>query len=92
MAQLKDSIVSGNLRVTDTILADILQADSIKGGIVATGTTWNGNTIDEIYGGTGQNTYAKGDLLYASAANTLSKLGANTGTKQFLSMTSSVPS
>ena len=34
----------------------------------------------------------KGDMLYASANNTLAKLGANTGTKKFLSMASSVPS
>ena len=31
-------------------------------------------------------------MLYASANNTLAKLGANTGTKKFLSMASSVPS
>lgn len=45
------------------------------------------------HGGTGQSSYTKGDLIYASAANTLAKLAANsTTTKKFLSMTSSVPS
>lgn len=45
------------------------------------------------HGGTGLSSYAKGDILYASAANTLAKLAANTTTtKKFLSMASSVPS
>jgi hypothetical protein len=34
--------------------------------------------IDETLGGTGQTTYAVGDILFASAANTLSKLTAGT--------------
>jgi len=46
-------------------------------GTVATGT-WQANVITYAYGGTGQSSYAKGDLLYASAANTLSKLTAGT--------------
>ena len=39
-----------------------------------TAGTWQADTVMEIYGGTGQDTYAKGDILYASDANTLSKL------------------
>lgn len=42
-------------------------------GTITTGT-WNGVVIADEYGGTGQSTYAQGDILYASAANTLSKL------------------
>jgi len=34
--------------------------------------------LDETNGGTGQNTITQGDLLYGSAANTLSKLGFGT--------------
>ena len=34
--------------------------------------------IDPTYGGTGTGTYTTGDILYASAANTLSKLSAGT--------------
>ena len=41
-------------------------------GTIGTGV-WNGTKIAEIYGGTNQTTYATGDMLYASAANTLSK-------------------
>jgi hypothetical protein len=42
-------------------------------GTVATGT-WSATAIGATKGGTGQTTYATGDLLYASASNTLSKL------------------
>ena len=33
--------------------------------------------VSEIHGGTNQSTYTTGDLLYASASNTLSKLAGN---------------
>ena len=46
-------------------------------GTIGTGT-WQGSTIGAIYGGTGFSTYATGDLIYASATNTLSKLSAGT--------------
>jgi hypothetical protein len=46
-------------------------------GTIGTGT-WQASTLTYAYGGTGQTTWAKGDLLYASAANTLSKLTAGT--------------
>jgi len=46
-------------------------------GTVTTGV-WNGSVIGYAYGGTGQSSYAKGDIVYASAANTLSKLTAGT--------------
>ena len=48
-------------------------------GTVATGV-WNGTKVSEAYGGTNQSTYTLGDTLYASAANTLSKLPGNTAT------------
>ena len=46
-------------------------------GTISTGV-WNGSVIGYAYGGTGQSTYAKGDIVYASAVNTLSKLAAAT--------------
>lgn len=42
-------------------------------GTVATGT-WNATAIGATKGGTGQTTYAVGDLLYASTTSALSKL------------------
>ena len=44
-----------------------------KVGTIATGV-WNGTAIADEYGGTGQTTYAEGDILYASGADTLTKL------------------
>ena len=41
-------------------------------GTITTGT-WNSDTISELYGGTGQSSYSAGDMLYATAANTLGK-------------------
>jgi hypothetical protein len=59
-------------------------------GTITTGT-WNGTKIAEIYGGTNQSTYTTGDILYASASNTLSKLGIGS-TNQVLQVISGVPS
>lgn len=46
-------------------------------GTIGTGT-WQGDAIGSVYGGTGLTSYAKGDLIYASAVNTLSKLSLGT--------------
>jgi hypothetical protein len=47
-------------------------------GITGVGTlaagTWNGGTIAAAYGGTGQSSYAVGDLLYADTTTSLAKL------------------
>lgn len=52
------------------------------------GLTLTSIPLGATSGGTGQSTYALGDTLYSSAANTLSKLSGNiTTTKQFLSQT-----
>ena len=47
--------------------------------------------LAETSGGTGTNTYTTGDILYASAANTLSKLTAGSDT-QVLTLAAGVPS
>lgn len=44
----------------------------------STGAVTLGGTLGAGYGGTGQSTYTVGDILYASAATTLSKLSAGT--------------
>lgn len=46
-------------------------------GVITSGT-WNASVVGAIYGGTGQSTYTTGDILWASATNTLSKLGVGT--------------
>ena len=42
-------------------------------GTIAAGT-WNGSTVAAAYGGTGQSSYAVGDLLYANTTTSLAKL------------------
>lgn len=58
-------------------------------GTITTGV-WNGTVIGATSGGTGQSTYATGDILYASAPNTLSKLTAGSNT-QILTLAGGVP-
>jgi len=55
-----------------------------------TSATWNGSAIGAIYGGTAQTSYTTGDILYASATNTLSKLAIGS-TGQVLTVSSGVP-
>lgn len=47
---------------------------------------WTGQ-LAETRGGTNQSTYAQGDVLYASAANTLSKLAKNTTATRYFANT-----
>lgn len=59
-------------------------------GTVGTGT-WNANVITEQFGGTAQDSYDEGDMLYASAANTLSKLTVASIPGQFIVSDGSLP-
>lgn len=59
-------------------------------GTITTGT-WNATTIAPTVGGTGLTTYTTGDILYASAANTLSKLAIGTA-GQVLTVAGGLPS
>ncbi len=63
-------------------------ATNLTGLPLTTGTT---GVLPETKGGTNQSTYTTGDLLYASASNTLSKLAAGTS-GQVLTQGASVPS
>lgn len=54
--------------------------DTLTNKTISTSSTWNGNVIGAAYGGTGISSYAIGDIIYASASTTLSKLaGVATG-------------
>lgn len=67
--------------VVRTVSYNTVGASPLAGSssIVTVGTItsgiWQGTAISEVYGGTNQTSYTKGDLLHASATNTLSKLG-----------------
>ncbi len=65
----------------------IITADT---GAITTGI-WNGTKISEIYGGTNQSAFTTGDILYASAANTLSKLPIGSS-GQALTVAAGIPS
>lgn len=55
-------------------------------GTIVTGV-WNGTIIGTTFGGTGLSSYAQGDLIYASAVNTLTTLPKDTNATRYLSNT-----
>ena len=59
-------------------------------GTIGTGT-WQGSTVATGYGGTGLTTYATGDMLYASANNTLSRLPISGTANYFLISNGTIP-
>lgn len=59
-------------------------------GTIATGT-WQGTAVDATHGGTAQTSWTTGDMLYASASNTLSKLTAGTIGSQQVITDSGIP-
>ena len=71
--------IGSNVQAYNSILANVAAGtysgddDIVTVGTITAGT-WSGTTIAVNKGGTGFTTYATGDLVYASAANTLSKL------------------
>jgi len=60
----------------DIDVAYIGQASITTLGTIGTGV-WNGTAIASAYGGTGFTSYAAGDIIYASAVNTLAKLAVD---------------
>lgn len=65
------------LPTTGTLISNTVTTLSslVSIGTITTGT-WNATAIGAGFGGTGQTTYAVGDLLQATASTTLSKLAA----------------
>lgn len=58
-------------------------------GTIGTGT-WQGTAVGATFGGTAQTSWTTGDLLYASAANTLAKRAVGS-TNNLLTVTGGVP-
>jgi hypothetical protein len=69
----------GTVAYTDVgTLSSLVSASALATvGTITTGT-WSATAIAATKGGTGFTTYTTGDLIYASATNTLSKLAAGT--------------
>ena len=70
-------------------MSGLINSALSKSGIIS-GRTWEETAVADEYGGTGQTTYAQGDTLYASAADTISKLVKGTD-NHILKMNGNVP-
>ncbi|HET7111726.1 MAG TPA: hypothetical protein VFI41_12715 [Gemmatimonadales bacterium] len=92
VAQITSTLTTGTspFAVTSTTVNTNLNADLLDGqhGSYYLDLTNATGTLAATLGGTAQSSWTLGDLLYASAANTLSKLAGNTtSTKKFLTQT-----
>ncbi len=76
----------GTTPVIDIAATYVGQTSITTLGTVTTGT-WSATTIATTKGGTGLTSYNQGDLLYASAANTLTTLAKDTNATRYLSNT-----
>lgn len=74
----------------DSILAPVTAAFCTPLAQIDLTTTVVTGALPETKGGTGQSTYTLGDILYSSAANTLSKLGIGS-TNAVLQVISGIP-
>lgn len=62
-----------NFTATNATTTNLVVSSSSRLGTITSGI-WNSTAVGPTYGGTDQTSWTKGDILYASAANTLSKL------------------
>ena len=87
-ADITVTAAAGTLTGT-TLNATVVNSSLTSVGTIATGV-WNGTAIGATKGGTGLTSYVAGDVLYASATNTLSALAKGTD-GQVLTLASGVP-
>lgn len=76
----------GTTPVIDISASYVGQASITTLGTITSGT-WNATVVGVIYGGTGLNTIAQGDIPYGSASNVFSALAKNTSATRYLSNT-----
>jgi hypothetical protein len=92
-----DLIVATGARVLERV-ASVASGNALISGGVGFASTWGkigltthvSGVLPEPNGGTNQSAYTQGDVLYASAANTLAKLGIG-ASGRFLQSSGSVP-
>ena len=88
-------IVTADTTTTLARVADVATGNALIAGGVGVVPSWGkigltthvSGVLPEANGGTNQSTYAQGDLLYASAANTLAKLPKDANATRYLSNT-----
>lgn len=85
VGKVSNSMLAGSIAASKLVGTDIATVGTVTSG------TWNATAISETKGGTGQTTYTTGDILYASASNTLSKLPVGTD-GQILKLVAGIPS
>ncbi|MEK7559377.1 MAG: MerR family DNA-binding transcriptional regulator [Patescibacteria group bacterium] len=66
--------INGNSVLTSTTLLPAVATSSLTSVGTITSGTWQGTPVATTSGGTGNTAWLTGDLVYASAANTLSRL------------------
>jgi hypothetical protein len=81
------TISAGSSKLSVTNGAGSIALDVVPANITITDLT---GTLTAAKGGTGASTWTKGDILYSSATNTLSKLAVGS-TGQFLTVTAGLP-
>jgi hypothetical protein len=84
--------INGNQITSGTVGSSFISGSytGITGVGTLTAGTWNASTIGVAYGGTNITSYTTGDLIYASGATTLSKLGIGTN-GQILTISGGIP-
>ena len=83
--------IAGTSVLSGTTLGSGVTGSSLTSVGTLSSGTWSATTIATTKGGTGLTGYTTGDLVYASATDTLAKLAAGTNGK-LLTMVSGVPS
>ena len=84
MAQLKDSIIQGNLRVSDSTLTDTLQTTTIKAPTTSGGTTYGAGSNGQALMSNGTTTYW-GNLATYSAMTQAEIDAGTSGTSRVIS-------
>ena len=86
------SVGHGTLEIENTgVLSFSADSTGLTPATATTGDVTLGGVLNETHGGTNQSTYATGDLLYASAANTLSKFNKPSATAIMTMSSAGVP-
>jgi hypothetical protein len=82
---------ASSLAAPTSALVGINDTQTLTNKTLSTSCTWSGNSISASKGGTGQSSYAVGDMVYASATNALSKLAVG-AEGDILTVSGGVPS